>query len=160
MDFLQKRFQQADVLRAVPRLGANRLQMYVHRENMPGKEQAPGSGRRRSWSLLDIIIIAVTFELTRMGVEARYAAKLAQMVTDYVLDVKSGKRPADAGNMYLIIVPDREGDDKFHATLISQVMINEKDGNPFQALGMGRQPLALLLSIDDTVDGVMEALGL
>ncbi len=158
MDLLEKRFSQIDVLKAVPGLRPDLLQLWIKRGHVELSDKTPGTGRRRSWSALEVVKAATIFELAEMNFEVSFAKKGADMVADYVTAVVAGDRPANEGDMFLVIIRDRIGDDKYHMTMVSQVMVNEHEGNIGRALGMGFQPTVIQISIDELLDSVVKVL--
>jgi DNA-binding transcriptional MerR regulator len=75
-DLLDQRFTQADVL-AVTKLRPELLQTWVNRGVLKLGEQNPGSGRRRLYSALDIVKLALMRRIADLGLELDIGRDLA-----------------------------------------------------------------------------------
>jgi hypothetical protein len=78
---VEPRYSQPDVLR-VTRLKAAVLQTWVNRSAIELAEQNPGYGRRRSYSALDVVRLAVMRRMADMRVDLSVAKEIAEAAAE------------------------------------------------------------------------------
>src|SRR4051812_3937134 len=76
IDLHAQKFTQGDVL-AVTRLRADLLQTWINRNVIALGEQNPGSGRRRLYSALDIVKLAIMRRIADLGLDLGIGRELA-----------------------------------------------------------------------------------
>lgn len=81
MNLTEPRFAQPDVLK-VTRLKSAVLQTWVNRNAIELSEQNPGSGRRRLYSALDIVKLAIMRRMADLRVELAVAKEIAEAAAD------------------------------------------------------------------------------
>ncbi len=79
LDLQSPRFAQPDVLR-VTGLRAPVLQTWVNRGHIRLSEQNPGTGRRRLYSPIDVVKLAIMRRLYDFGIDITYSQELAEDV--------------------------------------------------------------------------------
>ncbi len=78
-----RRWTQADVVATVPGV-APVLQSWLARGylRLPGVHAEPGKGKHRRWNALEVVLVAVIYHLTRVGVPVGAAVKWSPQIID------------------------------------------------------------------------------
>ncbi|MEM7223002.1 MAG: MerR family transcriptional regulator [Pseudomonadota bacterium] len=79
-DLTTPRFAQPEVLNVIRGLSAGLLQTWVNRGHIVLSDQNPGSGRRRLYSPIDIVKLALMARLASFGISVQYSKSLITMV--------------------------------------------------------------------------------
>jgi hypothetical protein len=90
-------YSSAEVCRAVG-LSRRTFDAWLLRQYLP-LPPGPGTGRLRTYSLLDAVRISVVYELSRLGINAGTAARFSGLIAD------SSIAPATTRRTALILVP-------------------------------------------------------
>ena len=84
-DLQEQKFTQGDVL-AVTRLRKELLQTWINRNVIELGEQNPGSGRRRLYSAIDIVKLALMRRIADLGLDLAIGRELAQEAERMLLE--------------------------------------------------------------------------
>jgi hypothetical protein len=109
----RRSYSSADVCRAVG-LPRPTFDAWLLRQYLPLPE-GPGTGRARTYSLLDAVRIAAAYELTRIGISVGFAGRAIGNISDSSLDPPDGHRTA----LVLASPPSpRDGGDRKGPTVV------------------------------------------
>lgn len=93
MSARERRFTTKDVLAACPGLDVNRLAMWLCRGHLRLAQKAPRRGRKRLYAASDVILIAATFEMAKLGIPLADAARVADVVRQHAVARQANNEP-------------------------------------------------------------------